>query len=262
MARLLFDKNPLSNNKATAAALKLIAAEKKKGRTKEQCKCIDFFYSVDDGGKKKGCFSSVTKPMTMDQYLTYVDGLANSLNIKERAIEKIGLDESEISEIEPINLASFVRKGDGVEVKYENMKIGKLIKPVMVSNKYSTTWIFFSQKQIYTYTYIFDTLTDSIEEYTRDFFYRDITCIRTEHEIESTIYERVEGCGCLSFLRKKESKYYNCMTHFDTLQITVPNDAYSFCCRSDSFNEKTYASIMAIKAMIREKKDQYEKTQY
>ena len=86
-------------------------------------------------------------------------------------------------------------------------------------------------------------------EHTRDFFYKDITCLRTEHEIEEKIFERKEGCGCL---KKKESKYYHDDRHYDTLTITVPNDSDSFTIRSTETSEQ---SIQAAKAMIREKKE-------
>ena len=88
-------------------------------------------------------------------------------------------------------------------------------------------------------------------ESTRDFFYTDVTCIRTEHEVEEAIYEVTGGCGCLKFFKKKEATYVHHNRHWDTLQITVPNDSYSFCCRTTDTLEQ---SIQAAKAMIREKK--------
>ena len=110
-------------------------------------------------------------------------------------------------------------------------------------------WIFFSATQIYTHTYILDTTSDNVIERTRDFFYTDITCIRTEHEVEECIYERKEGCGCFG---KQESKFYHRNKEYDTLAITVPNDSYSFCCLT---NDTIEQSIQAAKAMIREKKN-------
>jgi hypothetical protein len=48
-----------------------------------------------------------------------------------------------------------------------------------------------------------------------------------------------------------DPKYVHNNRHWDTLQITVPNDHYSFCCRTTDTLEQ---SIQAAKAMIREKK--------
>ena len=238
MAFFNFNKK---NNNATANAL--LAANLKKGKTPEQCKCIDFFLMESgQGKKKKGCLGKAA--WTIDDYCAHVQGIVNSLGLKQRAIAKIGLDESQISEIPPILLASFNRGSDLYYKTDEN-------HTRYVTNKYSVTWIFFSATQIYTYTYQFDTTSDNSSESTRDFFYTDVTCIRTEHEVEEAIYEVTGGCGCLKFFKKKEATYVHHNRHWDTLQITVPNDSYSFCCRTTDTLEQ---SIQAAKAMIREKK--------
>lgn len=233
----------LFKKKQSNAANPLLATLLKRGKNEDQCKCIDFF--LDNQEKKGGCLKSKgclkSSAWTIEDYLKYVQKVVDGLNLKQRAIEKIGLDESQISEIPPVYLASF-KRGDQLYYK-TNEDQSKY-----VTNKYSVTWIFFSATQIYTYTYIFDTTGDDSFETTRDFFYSDITCIRTEHEVEEVIYERKEGCGCF---KKKESKYYHQNRHWDTLQISVPNDSYSFCCRTTDTIEQ---SIQAAKAMIREKK--------
>ena len=236
----LFDmfKKKDNNKQPNAIMLGML----KRGKSDDQCKCIDFFFAPEVK-KKKGCL----KPSgwTIDDYCTHVQRVVDSLNLKQRAIEKIGLDESQISEIPPIYLSSFVR-GSDVYVK-TNEDYSKY-----VTSKYSVTWIFFSATQLYTYTYVLDTTSDNATELTRDFFYGDITCIRTEHEVEEAIYAvKPKGCGCLAMLKKKEEKYIHNNRHWDTLQITVPSDSYSFCCRTTATLEQ---SIQAAKAMIREKK--------
>ena len=87
-----------------------------------------------------------------------------------------------------------------------------------------------------------------------------LTCVRNgerrygyrnaadEHEVEEVIFESAGVAGCL---KQSESKFTHYNRHWDTLQITVPNDSYSFCCRTTDTLEQ---SIMAAKAMIREKK--------
>ena len=232
-------------NTNNVAANVLIAANLKKAKSPDQCKCIDFFLNVEDANKKGcGCFKKNTD-WTIEDYIAYVDKIVTDLDLKQRAIQKIGLDESQISEIPPIVLSSFVRSGEGIYWK-TNENWTKY-----VTNKFSVTWIFFSATQIYTHTYVFDTMTDNTEETTRDFFYSDITCIRTEHEVEEVVYEikSIKGCGCLK--KNPESSYARYHRHWDTLQITVPNDSYSFCCRTTETLEQ---SIQAAKAMIREKK--------
>lgn len=242
----LFNKGAKNN--------KLVLSLLKRGKTPEQCKCIDYLYApVEETSKgcgskkkkKKGCFGS--NAWDMQDYINHVDMVVNRLNLRERAIAKIGLDESQISEIPPVVLHSFLYRGDDVVVKSEETDIAGIWRNV--SNKYSVTWIFFSATQIYTHTYLLDTTSDNSVEFTKDFFYKDITCIRTEHEVEECIIERKEGCGCF---KKKESKFYHRNKEYDTLAITVPNDSYSFCCLT---NETIEQSIQAAKAMIREKKN-------
>jgi hypothetical protein len=230
-------------NKAKTAN-PIIANVLKRGKTPDQCKCIDFFFAPDVK-KKKGCLKP--KDWTIDDYCAHVQNKIDELELKLRALEKIGLDESQISEIPPIYLSSFVR-GSDLYIK-TNEDCSKY-----VTNKYYVTWIFFSATQLYTYTYVFDTTSDDVVEATKDFFYSDITCIRTEHEVEEAIYE-VKKKGCLAFIKSifggKNVKYVHNNRHWDTLQITVPNDSYSFCCRTTETLEQ---SIQAAKAMIREKK--------
>lgn len=235
-------------------ALKLILKQMKKGKRPDQCKSIDYLYTPDENqagclGKKKkkkgGCFGK-HGTWDMDDYIAHVQQVVTNLGLKQRAIEKIGLDESQISEIPPVVLNSFICRGDNVKVKSEESDVKGIWRHV--SNIYKVTWIFFSATQLYTYTYQYDSISDNVVESTRDFFYKDITCIRTEHEIEERIIERNEGCGCL---KKKESKYYHSNPEYDKLSITVPGDDYWFWCET---NDTIEQSIQAAKAMIREKK--------
>jgi hypothetical protein len=219
---------------------------KKRGKTPEQCRCIEFLYSTELVEKKGGCGSKKNGNMDMDEYLAYVNNMVNNLNLKEKAIEKIGLDESQIAEIPPVHFSSFIWRGDDVVRKWV-LKDGIYRG---TTNKYTVTWIFFSAEQIYTYTYIFDTTSDNVTVLTRDFFYKDITCIRTQHEVEAVLRsETKKGCGCF---KAPEKRYYHDLLHTDSLQITVPSDSYSFEIDSTDTIEQ---SIQATKAMIREKKN-------
>ena len=258
--------NLLGKNKQTPAAQAnaLFLEMLKRGKSAEQCKCIDYLYAPDEeakkgclaGGKKKkkkkgGCMSK-NAAWDMDDYIAYVQQKVDALCLKQKAIDKIGLDESEISEIPPVAISSFVYNTDHddegiIKVKTADSNIEGL--KISVTNKFEVTWIFFSATQIYTYTYRFDTISDDVLERTRDFFYTDITSIRTEHQIVEHIYEKKEGCGCL---KKKAERYVHANQHWDRLWITVPNDSYSFWVRT---NDTIEQSIMATKAMIREKKN-------
>ncbi|MBR2972149.1 MAG: hypothetical protein IKC61_04395 [Clostridia bacterium] len=243
-------QNLMGKKKDSAAPNVLMASVLKRAKSPDQCKCIDFFMGTEEGANaKKGCLSKGPSTWTIDDYIAHVDNEVNKLNLKQRAIEKIGLDESQISEIPPVVISSFARSGEGVYFK------ATADWSRYVTNKFYVTWIFFSATQLYTYTYVLDTMTDNAVETTRDFFYSDITCIRTEHEVEEVVYE-IKEKGCLAYLKslfnKSEEKFARYHKHWDTLQITVPSDSYSFYCRTTPTLEQ---SIQAAKAMIREKKE-------
>lgn len=226
-----FKKGSMYDKAVKTATLKSM----KVGKTSEQKKVIDFFFNSDGD---KGCrkLFGVLSNMSMQEYIQMVQKKCGEFDTRARAIEKIGLDESEIQEIEPIKLMSFVYDDD-VEMKYE--------EKVVVSNRFAISWIFFSSLQMYTYTYIFDMMSDDTWEITNDFFYSDITCFKTAHLIKEKIDVNVLGClnGKVSGVKKNYV--------VDTLDIIVPGYEYSFSMRD---NEASERSIQAAKAMLREKK--------
>lgn len=72
-----------------------------RGKSKEQKQVIEYFC------KEEGCLS---KNITDDTYLQMVQQKRDSLNLKAKALGKIGLDEEEISEIPPAMFEGFVFK--------------------------------------------------------------------------------------------------------------------------------------------------------
>ena len=216
-----------------AAALLAQKEALKKGKTPEQKKCIDFLYGLSSAGC--GCLSKKDE-MTMQQYMSIVQTKAQALNSQARAMEKIGLDPSQIQEIPPIVLSSFV---------YDDDCLIRVDNNIAVSSQYSIAWIFFSATQMYTYRFIFDTTSDNTWEMTKDFFYTDITCFSTEQAVKEKIIVSA-GSGCM----KSESITKN---HYvvDTLEVIVPGASYQFSLRNSPTVQQ---SIQAAKAMLREKK--------
>lgn len=225
---------------AEEAALKML----KKGRTPEQKRVYDFFLG-DSGCLKAG------RKVTLEEYLQMVQARCDSLDLRSRALAKIGLDESEIQEIEPIVLASFEydEKDDECYIRFRN--------GTAISNQYSVTWIFFSRQQMYTYNFTFSMTHDDTWESTNDFFYGDITCFTTQHNlVEDRKYSINKGClsGCMKNGCKGCLGGTNViMNHYvvDMLKITVPGKEYSVYMRNSSTIEQ---SLQAAKAMLREKK--------
>ena len=233
-----------SGEMALAAVRKMM----KNGKSKEQCDCIDYLVRPHDMYNKQGCLQKKGclkgNVMTMDEYLAHVQSLVDRLDLRQRAIDKIGLDESQINEIPPVVISAFDLSSSDIYIQTQETNVKGEFESV--SNIYTVTWIFFSATQIYTYTYTLDTISDTSTELTRDFFYCDVTCIRTEHYVKERILAR-RGKGCLAF----KPTYFHANLDWDTLQIVVPSDSYTFTCRT---NDTIEQSIQAAKAMIREKK--------
>lgn len=210
--------------------------KRKLGKSPQQQRVIDFFYTDE----ATGCLSKKNGGLyTMAEYQDLVRNTAASLNIKNKALAKIGLDESEISEISPIVLSSYVFD-DNCRVKIKNGEA--------VTNQFSISWIFFSATQLYTYTYIFDMMSDDTWEFTRDYFYSDITTICTQTMVKEKIDRKLTPGGCLK--KEHEDVTKNNYT-VDRLEIVVPGSTFSLTMRNSTNMER---SIQAAKAMIREKK--------
>ena len=233
----------LIKSQAAAMAAKMaVLRSRQNGASDEQMDCIEFF--MEAYNPTKGCLKKKSEAMSMDEYCEYIDKTIADLNLKQKAIEKIGLDESQISEIEPLCLVHFNFK-DADFVASQETRVKGVYRSV--SNLYVVNWIFFSSTQIYTYTYEFDTTNNYSKVTTNDFFYSDITCIKTAHEVENVVIETSKGCGCL-----KKKKYVHNDKQWDYLQISVPGEYYKFGCTSSEVVEQ---SIQAAKAMVREKKN-------
>ncbi|MCR5163432.1 MAG: hypothetical protein K6C40_05370 [Thermoguttaceae bacterium] len=141
-------------------------AKMHKGKTREQIQVIDYFC------KENGCLSST---ISDNQYIALVHQRKQSLELRERAISKIGLEEYEIQEIPPVELEGFV---------FENALAKRRANGYWVSSSYQVAWLFFSSTQVYIFRCTFN-MDDSrkIEE-TDEFFYKDVTSFSTAYETE------------------------------------------------------------------------------
>ena len=109
-----------------------------KGKTAEQVKVIEYFC------KDEGCLS---KNMSDDEYSSMVIKKRDSLNLRQKALSKIGLDEDEVSEIPPAVFEGYV---------FKNAFAKKRANGNWVSSSYQVAWLFFSSTQIYIYRYTFN----------------------------------------------------------------------------------------------------------
>ena len=170
----------------------------KEGKTNEQWKYIEkYFFSMG------GCL----KPsMTDDEYFADVQKRKNSLNLKQRALNKLGIDESDVQEVAPVEFAGFNFSGDYMAKSW-------------CSSKYETTWLFFGDNQIYMYNYIFDMTSNYKQERTEEYFYKDVTNFSST--LESVEIRIPPKYGCLG--------QKSALGSLDTSQfsIVVPGDKFT-----------------------------------
>lgn len=156
-----------------------------------------------------------------------------SLNLRQKAISRIGLDEDELKEIPPIFLHGF-RYGDGALAR--TGKDGRYR-----SSKYDVAWLFFSSTQVYMYSYTFDMLTDSKREETDEYFYKDILSFTSVSETMD-----VPGpIGCTG------TPGPNTMSEYNMFQLSTA--AGKFRCSISGVADAD-RSISAMKQKLREKK--------
>lgn len=195
-----------------------------RGKTDEQKRVIKYFLET-------GCLSSFTI-MKDEEYDQVVLSKLNSLNLRKKALEKIGLDEDQLKEIPPVYL-------HGYHFDDAYSKVGKDDR--IRSSKYDATWLFFSDSQVYMYSYVLDMSSDAKKESTEEYFYKDITNFSTSSE--TTDVNQPVGCDGNDF--KKIQREYS------RFGMVVPGDKF-FC--STSGVADVDKSVSAMKQKLREKK--------
>ncbi len=194
-----------------------------KNRNDEQKKVIRYF-------AVEGCLS---KTMSDAQYDELVKTTISKQDFKKQALNKIGLDESELKEIDPVHFEGWAY---GNNISYA--KRGK--DGNWRSSAYQISWLFFSSTQVYLYqdTIHFD--KDDKKVATEEYFYKDITNFSTSTDTVETPYWDP---------KQKKSLLENIDSN--RFALTVPGD--KFYCSLEQ-NDYTERAIQAMKAKLREKK--------
>ena len=188
----------------------------KKGKNKQQVEVIDYF-------TKEGCFSGI---MSDDAYDKLVKGRRDSLNLRTRALEKIGLDEDQVREIAPAYFEGYV---------FEKAWAKKTQSGIWVSSCYQVSWVFFGDDQIYLFIHTFHMDEDKKSERTDEFFYKDVTSFST-----TTDNEKIKTLGDAQ--TEVESRRF---------AMVVPGDKLFMSMDGCPDAEQT---IQAMKQKLREKK--------
>jgi hypothetical protein len=194
-----------------------------KNRNDEQKKVIRYF-AVD------GCLS---KTMSDVQYDELVKSTISKQDFKKKALDKIGLDESELKEIDPVHFEGWAY---GKIVSYA--KRGK--DGNWRSSAYQVSWLFFSSTQVYLYQNTIHFDKDDKKVVTEEYFYKDITNFSTSTDTEETPYWNT-----------KQKKWLLENVNHNRFALTVPG-AQFYC--SLEQNDYTERAIQAMKAKLREKK--------
>lgn len=196
-----------------------------KNRSPEQKMALRYF--LNDGCLQK-------KP-TDQQY----DDLVRSMVVEKKltdpqtALNKLGVDESEVTEVKPLFLEGYFF-GD----KYSYSKFGKDGK--WRSSKYQVSWIFCSATHVYLYQNTFNTDEDGKKETTDEYFYKDITNFSASSDTVET-----------PFWDKKLKKSVLKNVDSTRFRVVVPGDSMYCCMEQTDENE---AAVKGLKAKLREKK--------
>lgn len=191
-----------------------------RGKSAEQVKVIEYFC------KQEGCLS---KNMSDDEYSQMVIRKRDSLNLRQKALNKIGLDEDEVSEIPPAVFEGYV---------FKNAFAKKRANGNWVSSAYQVSWLFFSATEVYIYQYTINMDEDKKSESTEEYFYRDVTSFNTRTETENA--KDIHG----NKIEVESNKF----------AIIVPGA--TLCVALDDTNGDFEAAIQSMKQKLREKKMQ------
>lgn len=203
------------------------AEVKKRGKNRSEAQKQALRYFLNEGCLQK-------KPTDAD-YDAMVANRVNELrlNDKQRALDKLGIDESQVQEIAPIHLANYVF-GKNYYAKWGND--GKVR-----SSGYQVTWLFFGATQVYLYQFTFNTDEDGKKEHTEEYFYKDIVNFAMSTDTEETpVWNK----------KKKEFELKN--VDSCRFRIVVPGDSLYCAMEQSDANER---AVHGMKAKLREKKN-------
>jgi len=212
-----------------AADKAIDAADKKremnralKGRTPEQQAVIKYFNA--SGGCMNKCMSD-------DEYESMVMAKAKSIDFKKKALDKIGIDESQVNEINPIHLEDYM---------FDDKVYALCGKDgLWRSSAYQISWIFFSSTQIYVYQFTFNMDNGEKKERTEEYFYKDVRTLSIASDtIEKEVVGKVTCRGDATYIR----------TNIETNHLNIGG----FYC-SMKKNDYTDKAIQGMRAKVREK---------
>lgn len=192
------------------------ARELSRGKNEEQIKTIRYFLQTTFGPKWA----------SRQEYESYLTSKV-SIN-SEEAIRKLGVDESEVNEIDPVPLEGYVFNKNVLSKKEGN---------AWISSGYHVTWLFFSKSQVYIYKRVIYTDENYDNVSTLEYFYKDVTAFRTGTETYDVIDTLTGSSNSVNV---------------DSFQVVVPGDDLRISVNNDGDFER---KVQGMKQLLREKKN-------
>ncbi|MBR6435957.1 MAG: hypothetical protein IKS45_05575 [Thermoguttaceae bacterium] len=196
------------------------------GKNEEQRQILAYFFNKPKVAG--GCFES-TQYMSDEEFMDIVERKKQSLNLRQKAIDKIGLDEDQLSEMPPICFGGFTFKDASCSKKLKHN--------VRVSTCYQVSWLFFSSEQFYLYQYTFYLDEDKKKENTEEYFYSDVTFLATRTESETG--------------KDRDGKTFE--VEMNSLLVGVPGA--NFCISLEDPEKNFEDAIKRMRFKLREKKN-------
>lgn len=196
-----------------------------KNRSSEQKLALRYFLN-------DGCLQKKPSDQAYDELVASMIA-EKKLTDPQTALDKLGVDESEVTEVKPIYLDGYVFGDKNTYAKVGNDGLWR-------SSKYQASWIFCSATHVYLYQYTFNTDEDGKKVVTEEYFYKDITNFSASSDTVETPY-----------WDKKQKKIVLKNVDSTRFRITVPgNSLYCVMAQTDE-NE---AAVKGLKTKLREKK--------
>lgn len=214
-----------------AAAKKKKQSINLKGKTKEQKKVIKYF-------SDSGCASGA---MSDEDYDALIATRMQAFNYKQKALDSLCIDESQVSEIPPVCFHGYVFEDARLEASGTPIYSKRGADEEWRSSAYMITWIFFGDDEVFYYQEVFCMDSFSGWSMTDEFFYRDIVNFYTITNLSEELLIR----GCLG----RDSVRLQRATH--SFAIAVPDQTK--LCTLD-FTERNIGIVQGMKNKLRDKK--------
>lgn len=161
----------------------------------------------------------------------------------ERAMNKLGIEASDLSVFAPLVLQDYIPAMSTAHNEYRRGEDG-----IIRTSNYQVTWLLCSESQIYVFQCTFSMLENDKKDVGEEYFFKDVTNFTTIGVSDEVTVRTYECKGCLKVPKEVFVKYNLEKTKF---RITVPGEKME-CAMATS--PEIEAHIKRLKTILREKK--------